>query len=53
MRKIKIFRYIIMSKSINLSKPKSNDDEFYTPLYALEMLKPYLPSSGKVWEIEQ
>lgn len=39
-----------MSKSINLSKPKSNDDEFYTPLYALEMLKPYLPSSGKVWE---
>jgi hypothetical protein len=37
---------------INLSKKKSNDDEYYTPCYAIEMLKPYLPADKNtiIWE---
>jgi hypothetical protein len=33
--------------SINLGAPKSNDDEYYTPQYAIEMLKDYLPDKKK------
>ena len=37
--------------SINLGAPKSNDDEYYTPQYAIELLKDYLPGKKKVcWE---
>ena len=37
--------------SINLGAPKSNDDEYYTPQYAIEMLKDYLPDKNKIcWE---
>ena len=35
---------------INLGKPKSNDDEWYTPRMALEMVCPYLPKDKVIWE---
>ena len=39
-------------KMINLGKTKSDDDEYYTPKYAIEMLKDYLPKDkNKIcWE---
>ena len=44
--------------SINLGAPKSNDDEYYTPQYAIEMLKDYLPDKPKCrnhtkWRFQQ
>jgi len=35
---------------INLGKAKSNDDEYYTPQYALEMIAPFIPKGDTIWE---